>query len=45
VRSALHAPKARVATKPTRASKERRLAGKQHRAKVKRARSGGWDRE
>ena len=45
VRSALHAPKPRVATKPTRASKERRLAGKQHRAKVKRARKGGWDRE
>jgi ribosome-associated protein len=45
VRSALHAPKPRVATKPTRASKERRLAGKQHRAKVKRARKGSWDRE
>ena len=45
VRAALHAPKPRVATKPTRASKERRLAGKQRRAKVKRARSGGWERE
>jgi ribosome-associated protein len=45
VRSALHAPKKRVATKPTRASKERRLAGKQHRAKVKRARKGSWERE
>ena len=45
VRSALHAPKPRVATKPTRASKERRLAGKKSRAKIKRARSGGWDRE
>jgi ribosome-associated protein len=45
VRSALHAPKKRVATKPTRASKERRLAGKQHRAKVKHARKGSWDRE
>jgi ribosome-associated protein len=45
VRSALHAPKPRVATKPTRASKERRLAGKQRRGKVKRARSGGWERE
>ena len=43
VRGCLRAPKKRVATRPTRASKERRLAGKQHRAKVKRARKGGWD--
>jgi ribosome-associated protein len=31
-------PKVRRATKPTRASKERRLEGKQQRAQVKRAR-------
>lgn len=38
LRSALAAPKKRVATKPTRASKERRLAGKKQRASVKRNR-------
>ena len=32
VRGALTAPKKRVATRPTRASKERRLAGKQQRS-------------
>ena len=45
VQSVLHPPKPRVATKPTRASKERRLAGKQHRGKIKRTRKGGWDHE
>ena len=35
VRAALHAPKKRVATKPTRASKERRLERKKQRAKHK----------
>jgi ribosome-associated protein len=45
IQSVLVAPKPRVATKPTRASKQRRLAGKQHRAKIKRARSGGWERD
>ena len=39
VRGALTAPKKRVATKPTRASKERRLAGKQQRGRLKQARS------
>jgi ribosome-associated protein len=44
VRAALVAPKPRVKTKPTRASKERRVEGKKHRATVKRQRrSGGWD--
>ena len=33
-----HVPKKRVATKPTRASKERRIAGKKTRAVTKRAR-------
>jgi len=39
VRGALTVPKQRVATKPTRASKERRLAGKQQRGKLKQTRS------
>ena len=39
IRSALVAPKKRVATKPTRASKERRLAGKQQRGRLKQTRS------
>ena len=42
IRSALHPPKKRVATRPTRASKERRLAGKQKRGKLKRQRSRDW---
>jgi ribosome-associated protein len=40
VRRALVRPKPRRATKPTKASKERRLAGKRARAQVKRARRG-----
>ena len=39
VRGALTVPKQRVAMKPTRASKERRLAGKQQRGKLKQTRS------
>ena len=35
IRAAQVVPKKRVATKPTRASKERRLAGKQQRGKLK----------
>ena len=45
VLAATVAPVKRVATKPTRASKERRLTGKRERSQVKRNRSGGWDRE
>ncbi|MCI1711465.1 MAG: aminoacyl-tRNA hydrolase [Chiayiivirga sp.] len=46
IRAALVVPKKRVATKPTRASKERRLSGKRERADVKRTRaSRGWDRD
>ena len=45
VRAALHVPKKRVATKPTRASKERRIAAKKKRAQHKRARAKSWDRE
>lgn len=39
IRAGLTPPKRRVATRPTRASKERRLAGKQQRGKLKRTRS------
>lgn len=40
----LVAPKPRVATKPTRASKERRLQNKRGRAEIKRGRGGkDWD--
>ncbi|OOG40436.1 aminoacyl-tRNA hydrolase [Rhodanobacter sp. C06] len=39
VRGVLVPPKKRVATRPTRASKERRLAGKQQRSRVKQNRS------
>ena len=45
VLAATVAPVKRVATRPTRASKERRLTGKRERSQVKRNRSGGWDRE
>ncbi|WP_425492507.1 alternative ribosome rescue aminoacyl-tRNA hydrolase ArfB [Luteibacter aegosomaticola] len=37
--------KKRVATKPTRASKERRLAGKSQRSQTKKTRSRDWSRE
>ncbi|HEX5305220.1 MAG TPA: alternative ribosome rescue aminoacyl-tRNA hydrolase ArfB [Dyella sp.] len=39
IRDQLVPPKKRVATKPTRGSKERRLAGKQQRSKIKQGRS------
>lgn len=39
---ATRAPKKRIATKPTRASKERRLTGKQKRGSIKRNRSRDW---
>jgi ribosome-associated protein len=37
--------KKRVATRPTRASKERRLAGKAQRSQTKKTRSRDWSRE
>jgi ribosome-associated protein len=46
LRAALTPPKPRVATRPTRASKERRLTSKRERASVKRQRdSRRWDPE
>jgi ribosome-associated protein len=43
IREASHRPKARKATRPTRASRERRLVGKKQRADVKRGRSNNVD--
>ena len=45
VQGALRAPVKRIPTRPTRASKERRLTGKQRRGRVKRERSRDWSRE
>jgi len=46
IRVATHAPKRRIATKPTRASKERRIESKKNRSTIKQTRGGrGWDRE
>lgn len=43
VREAATPPKIRKKTRPTKASKLRRLAGKQHRAQQKKQRKRGWD--
>ena len=43
--AAAHVPKKRVATQPTRASKERRLGAKKERSQVKSARRARWERE
>jgi ribosome-associated protein len=45
IRASLTPPKRRVATKPTRASRERRLAGKKQRANVKRNRGRAWSED
>ena len=46
IAAATVAPKRRIATKPTRASKERRIETKKSRSTIKRSRSArGWDRE
>jgi ribosome-associated protein len=46
LQKALEVPKPRMASKPTRASKERRLTSKRERANVKRTRTGrGWERD
>jgi ribosome-associated protein len=45
VRAALHVPKKRVATKPTRASKERRITAKKKRAQHKQGRGKRWSAE
>jgi ribosome-associated protein len=44
IEAGLRAPKKRVATRPTRASKERRLAGKRERSTIKQGRARrDWD--
>ena len=43
IREASHKPKPRKATRPTRASRQRRLESKKQRGEVKRARSGKAD--
>ena len=44
IETGLHAPKPRIATKPTRGAKERRLGEKRGRATIKQGRSGrNWD--
>ena len=43
IRAALIEPKVRRKTKPTRASKERRIESKKHRGATKSGRSGRWD--
>ena len=44
IESGMHAPKPRIATKPSRGAKERRLGEKRGRATIKQGRSGrGWD--
>ncbi|MBS0571090.1 MAG: aminoacyl-tRNA hydrolase [Proteobacteria bacterium] len=45
LRAALHVPKKRVATKPSRASRERRITAKKKRAQHKRGRGRVFDHE
>jgi ribosome-associated protein len=46
IEAAQQVPKRRIATKPTRASKERRIESKKSRSTIKRTRGArGWDRE
>ena len=45
VRAATIVPKRRVATRPTRASKQRRIDAKKTRSAIKRSRGGGWSAE
>jgi ribosome-associated protein len=45
IRAAMHVPKKRIATKPTRASQERRIANKKRRAQHKQTRGKSWSAE
>jgi ribosome-associated protein len=45
IRGALQAPKPRIATRPTRAAKKRRLDSKQQRGRLKRERGRDWRHE
>ena len=43
--AAAHVPKKRIATKPSRGAKERRLGAKRERSSIKSGRGARWDRE
>ena len=43
--AAMHVPKKRIATKPSRGAKERRLGAKRERSTIKSGRGSRWDRE
>jgi ribosome-associated protein len=43
--AAAHVPKKRIATKPSRGAKERRLGAKRERSTIKSGRGARWDRE
>ena len=43
--AAMHVPKKRIATKPSRGAKERRLGAKRERSSIKSGRGSRWDRE
>jgi ribosome-associated protein len=46
IEAAMTAPKRRIATRPTRAAKERRIESKKNRSTIKRTRgTRGWDHE
>ena len=46
IRAAMHVPKKRIATRPSKGAQERRLSGKRERSAVKKTRATrGWDRE
>lgn len=46
IEAAMTVPKRRIATRPTRAAKERRIESKKNRSTIKRSRgTRGWDRE
>jgi ribosome-associated protein len=43
--AAMHVPKKRIATKPSRGARERRLGAKRERSTIKSGRGSRWDRE
>ena len=45
IAAAMHVPKKRIATKPSRGAKERRLGAKRERSTIKSGRGARWERE
>lgn len=45
IQAVLVPPKKRIATKPSKGARERRLVGKKERSEIKRGRGGGWKNE